>query len=150
MEWCRAVTVWGKYRANKDGAGWMRMRLLCLVWGVLTHKKNYYSEMQDLHFLFTCTCACLWIKPSQGYGIWGGGVGREAFMVHWWALAHRQKKTDLLPEKSCQGFLRKGLHTMITKNCLFLAMWFSSAKSWEVFISSWAFITTGFSRLGSE
>lgn len=45
------MTVSGKYKANKDHAGWVRMGLFHLLRGVLSCKKNYFSEMQDLHFL---------------------------------------------------------------------------------------------------
>lgn len=42
MERCRAVTVSGKYKANKDHAGWVRMGLFHLLRGVLSCKKNYF------------------------------------------------------------------------------------------------------------
>lgn len=51
MERCRAVTVSGKYKANEDHAGWVRMGLFHLLRGILSCKQNYFSEMQDLHFL---------------------------------------------------------------------------------------------------
>lgn len=36
------------------------------------------------------------------------GGEKKAFMVYRWALARRQKKADLLPEKSCQGIFKEG------------------------------------------
>lgn len=42
MEQCRAVTVSGKYKANKDHAGWVRMGLFHLLRGVLNCKKELF------------------------------------------------------------------------------------------------------------
>lgn len=141
MEWCRAVTVSGKYRASKDCAGWMRVRLLCLLTEEYLLTEIAIPQKCEICIFF------LHVHVANKAIVRTWNVEKIAFIANRWAAVCWQKKADLLPEKQCQSILRKGLCMMITKNCLFLTVWLYSAKPWEVFISSRAFITTSFSRL---